>query len=139
MDDEEEDMSTRPISQSWGTPFRDVKYEDPTTQVAAGQALPAPAVPATQSHNNISISNNLHQPPRVPFHGKERGRDNVSLPKNRRHRSAASQISHLVDYRSGKVPVITTCQSGPAQTGSRRPQTQTAQHEFPSSIILIFY
>uniref|UniRef100_A0A3Q3E4V6 Bcl-2-modifying factor-like n=1 Tax=Labrus bergylta TaxID=56723 RepID=A0A3Q3E4V6_9LABR len=44
MDDEEEDMS-RPISQLWGTPFRDIKYEDPSTQITAGQ-----------SHNNNSIS-----------------------------------------------------------------------------------
>ncbi|XP_042359518.1 bcl-2-modifying factor-like [Plectropomus leopardus] len=75
MDDEEEDMS-RPISQLWGTPFRDVKYEDRTTQIAAGQALVAvtAAVPAPQSHNNNSIGINtlpcsLHQQPRIPFHG----------------------------------------------------------------------
>lgn len=77
MDDEEEDMS-RPISQLWGTPFRDVKYEDRATQIAAGQALVAvtAAVPTSQSHNNNSIGINalpcsLHRQPRIPFHGKE--------------------------------------------------------------------
>lgn len=79
MDDEEEDMS-RPISQPWGTSFREL-YEDRTTQIVAGQALAAvAAVPASQSHNNnnnsIGINNTLactlYQQPRVPFHGKER-------------------------------------------------------------------
>lgn len=86
MDDEEEDMS-RPISQPWGTPFRDVKYEDRATQIAAGQALAAvtAAVPTSQSHNNNSIGIDtlpcgVHREPRIPFHGKE-GRDNVSLLK----------------------------------------------------------
>lgn len=79
MDDEEEDMS-RPISQPWGTPFRDVK--DCATQIAAGQALAAvaAAVPTSQSHNNnnnsIGINNTLpctlYGQPRVPFHSKER-------------------------------------------------------------------
>ncbi|XP_031177917.1 BCL2 modifying factor 2 [Sander lucioperca] len=75
MDDEEEDMS-RPISQLWGTPFRDVKYEDRATHIAAGQALAAvtAAVPTLQSHNNNSIGINtlpcsLHWQPRIPFHG----------------------------------------------------------------------
>jgi len=75
MDDEEEDMS-RPISQLWGTPFRDVKYEDRTTQMAAGQALAAvtAAVHTSQGHNNNSINTlpcSLRRPPRGPFHGKE--------------------------------------------------------------------
>ena len=77
MDDEEEDMS-RPISQLWGTPFRDVKYEDRATQIAAGQALAAvtAAVSTSQSHNNNSIGINtlpcnLLRQPRIPFHGKE--------------------------------------------------------------------
>ena len=76
MDDEEEDMS-RPISQLWGTPFRDVKYEDRATQIAAGQALVAvtAAVPSSQSHNNNSIGIDtlpcsLHRQPRVPFLGR---------------------------------------------------------------------
>lgn len=85
MDDEEEDMS-RPISQLWGTPFRDVKYEDRATQIAAGQALAAvtAAVPTSQSHNNnnsIGINTlpcTLYRQPRIPFHGKE-GPDNESL------------------------------------------------------------
>lgn len=69
MDDEEEDMS-RPISQLWGTPFRDIKYEDRATQIAAGQAV----VPTSQSHNNNSIgldtlSCSLPRQPRIPFHG----------------------------------------------------------------------
>lgn len=74
MEDEEGDMS-RPVSQLWGTPFRDVKYEDPTSRMAAGQALAAVtvAVPTPPSHNN-SISINalpcsLHWQPRTPFHG----------------------------------------------------------------------
>ncbi|XP_042246850.1 BCL2 modifying factor 2 isoform X2 [Thunnus albacares] len=71
MDDEEEDMS-RPISQPWGTPFRDVKYENRATQIA-GQALPTvtAAVPTSQSHNNNSISINALSCglPRIPFHG----------------------------------------------------------------------
>ncbi|XP_068580611.1 BCL2 modifying factor 2 [Cebidichthys violaceus] len=77
MDDEEEDMS-RPISQLWGTPFRDVKYEDRSTQISAGQALAAAvtaAVPTSQSHNNnnsVGINTlpcSLLRQPRVPFHG----------------------------------------------------------------------
>lgn len=85
MDDEEEDMS-RPISQPWGTPFRDVKYEDRATQIATGQALAAvtAAVPTSQSHHNnnnnsIGISTlrcTLSQR-RIPFYGKE-GRDDGS-------------------------------------------------------------
>ncbi|KAM3861300.1 bcl-2-modifying factor-like [Diretmus argenteus] len=75
MDDEEEDMS-RPISQPWGTPFRDVKYEDRATQTTAGQALVAvtAAASTSQSQNNNSISINAlpcrsHQQLRTLFHG----------------------------------------------------------------------
>ncbi|KAM9840154.1 BCL2 modifying factor 2 [Aulostomus maculatus] len=73
MDDEEEDMS-RPISQLWGTPFRDVKYEDRATQIESRQALAAvtAAVPTPQNHNNNSISTlscSLHRQPHIPFHG----------------------------------------------------------------------
>ncbi|KAF0023504.1 hypothetical protein F2P81_024134 [Scophthalmus maximus] len=75
MDDEEEDMS-QPISQLWGSSFRDIKYEDQARPIAAGQALAAvtAAVPASQSHNNNSIGINmppcsLHWQPRIPFHG----------------------------------------------------------------------
>ncbi|TNN82627.1 hypothetical protein EYF80_007145 [Liparis tanakae] len=77
MDDEEEDMS-RPISQLWGTPFRDVKYEERATQIAAGQALAAvtAAAPTPQSHNNNNNSVgvhtlpcSLHRRPRIPFYG----------------------------------------------------------------------
>ncbi|XP_071772526.1 BCL2 modifying factor 2 [Centroberyx gerrardi] len=75
MDDEEEDMS-RPISQLWGTPFRDIKYEDRATQTAAGQALVAvtAAASTSQSHNNNSIGINALpcrslQQPHILFHG----------------------------------------------------------------------
>ncbi|XP_054474449.1 BCL2 modifying factor 2 [Anoplopoma fimbria] len=76
MDDEEEDMS-RPISQLWGTPFRDGKYEDRATQIATGQALAAvtAAVPTSQNHNNNSIIGintmpcSLRRQPRIPFYG----------------------------------------------------------------------
>lgn len=73
MDDEEEDMS-RPISQLWGTPFGDLKFEDRATQIAAGQALAAvtATVSTSQSHNNNSISTlpcGLHRQPHIPFHG----------------------------------------------------------------------
>ncbi|KAM4632801.1 bcl-2-modifying factor-like [Polymixia lowei] len=77
MDDEEEDMS-RPISQLWGTPFRDLKYEDRATQTVAGQALVAVnAASTSQSHNNnnnSSLSINtlpcrLHEQSHVLFHG----------------------------------------------------------------------
>lgn len=74
MDDEEEDMS-RPISQLWGTPFRDIKYQDQATQMA-GQALAV--VPTSQRHNNNSIGSSrpscgLQWQPHVPFQGKEGG------------------------------------------------------------------
>ncbi|KAF3702809.1 Bcl-2-modifying factor [Channa argus] len=73
MDDEEEDMS-HPISQHWGTPFRDVKYEDQATQIAAGPSLTGiiSALPTSQSHNNNSINTlpcSLQRQPRIPFHG----------------------------------------------------------------------
>ncbi|XP_029966061.1 uncharacterized protein LOC115401847 [Salarias fasciatus] len=73
MDDEEEDMS-RPISQLWGTSFREVKYEERAAQIAAGQALAAvtAAVSSPRSHNNNSIDAlpcSFHRQPRVPFHG----------------------------------------------------------------------
>lgn len=70
MDDEEEDMS-RPISQIWGTPFRDIKYEERATQMA-GQALAVGPTP--QSHDGISTGRPpcaLHWQPRVPFQGEE--------------------------------------------------------------------
>lgn len=77
MDDEEEDMS-RPTSQYWGTPFRDVKYEDRPTHIGAGQALAGvtAALPTSQSQNNNSININtlscgLQRQPHIPFHGKE--------------------------------------------------------------------
>ncbi|XP_054617051.1 BCL2 modifying factor 2 [Dunckerocampus dactyliophorus] len=73
MDDEEEDMS-RPISQLWGTPFRDGKYEDPATQLQSRRARSAVSVaaPTPQSLNNNSINAlacSLQRQPRVPFHG----------------------------------------------------------------------
>ncbi|CAL9692365.1 unnamed protein product [Knipowitschia caucasica] len=68
--EDEEDMS-RPISQLWGTPFRDIKYEDPTSHMAAGQALAAVtvAVPTAQSHSINALPCSLHWQPRAPFHG----------------------------------------------------------------------
>lgn len=88
MDDEEEDMS-RPISQPWGTPFRDVKYGDRATQIATGQALAAvtAAVPTSQSHHNnnnnsIGISTlpcTLSRQRRIPFYGKEGRADGSQL------------------------------------------------------------
>ncbi|CAN9507387.1 unnamed protein product [Ophioblennius macclurei] len=85
MDDEEEDMS-RPISQLWGTTFREVKYEERATQIAAGQALAAvtataaaaaataATVSTSQSHTNNNSIDALpcafhRQQPRIPFHG----------------------------------------------------------------------
>lgn len=77
MDDEEEDMS-QSISQLWGTTFRDVKYEDRASPIAAGQAFAAvtAAMPTSQSRNNNSISINvlpcsLHWQPRLPLHGEK--------------------------------------------------------------------
>lgn len=75
MDDEEEDMS-RPISQLWGTPFRDIKYEDQATQMAA-QALGVVPTPPSH-HNNNSIGSGrptcgLHWQPHVPFQGEDGG------------------------------------------------------------------
>ncbi|CAJ1078152.1 BCL2 modifying factor 2 [Xyrichtys novacula] len=79
MDDEEEDMS-RPISQLWGTPFKDVKYEDQATQITTGRALAAitaaAVVPTSQNHSNNgngigidALPCSLHRQPHLPFHG----------------------------------------------------------------------
>ncbi|XP_028295921.1 uncharacterized protein LOC114457947 [Gouania willdenowi] len=74
MDDEEEDMS-RPISQLWGAPFRDVKLEGRATQITTGQALAAvvtAAVSTSQSNNNNSINAlpcSSNRRSRIPFHG----------------------------------------------------------------------
>ncbi|XP_037837594.1 BCL2 modifying factor 2 [Kryptolebias marmoratus] len=73
MDDEEEDMS-QPIPQLWQTPFRDVKYEDRATQIAAGQALAAvtSAVATSQGHNNNSINTlpcRVRRQPHIPLNG----------------------------------------------------------------------
>lgn len=77
MDDEEEDMS-RPISQHWGTPFGDVKYEDRPTRIAAGQAAAGitAALPTSQSHNNnvgsvSALPCSVLRQPHVPFHGED--------------------------------------------------------------------
>ncbi|KAM9553378.1 bcl-2-modifying factor-like [Salvelinus alpinus] len=57
MDDEEEDMSfQRPVSQCWGTPFRDIKFhsrdredtQDRSTQTSTG---PNAIVPLSEEHN----------------------------------------------------------------------------------------
>ncbi|KAM6915002.1 BCL2 modifying factor 2 [Xenentodon cancila] len=72
MDDEEEDMS-QPISKLWETPFRDIKFEDQATQMAAGQTLAAvtAAVPTSQGHNNSInlLPCGLHRQPCIPFPG----------------------------------------------------------------------
>uniref|UniRef100_A0A1A7YBK3 Bcl2 modifying factor 2 n=1 Tax=Iconisemion striatum TaxID=60296 RepID=A0A1A7YBK3_9TELE len=70
MDDEEEDMS-RPTSQLWGRTPRDIKYEDGTSQVAAGRALAAvtAAVVASPGHNNNSISSLPCSELRPPLNG----------------------------------------------------------------------
>ncbi|XP_061562940.1 BCL2 modifying factor 2 [Cololabis saira] len=72
MDDEEEDMS-QPISKLWETPFRDIKYEDQATQMAAGQALAAvtAAMPTSQGHNNSInlLPCSLLRQPCIPFRG----------------------------------------------------------------------
>ncbi|XP_077367221.1 zinc finger CCCH domain-containing protein 14 isoform X2 [Festucalex cinctus] len=72
MDDEEEDTS-RPISQLWGTPFRDLKYEERTTQIEARRTPVAELALAPRLHdNNNSISAlacTLQMQHRVPFHG----------------------------------------------------------------------
>ncbi|KAK5615863.1 hypothetical protein CRENBAI_021101 [Crenichthys baileyi] len=78
MDDEEEDMSL-PISQLRVLPFRDIRYEDRATQIAAGQALATvtAAVATSQGHNNNGInalSCSIHLQPHVPFNG------NAGLP-----------------------------------------------------------
>uniref|UniRef100_A0A8C3AH06 Uncharacterized protein n=1 Tax=Cyclopterus lumpus TaxID=8103 RepID=A0A8C3AH06_CYCLU len=76
MDDEEEDMS-RPISQLWGTPFRDLKYEERATQIAAGQALAA-VTAAVIGINTLPCG--LHRQPRIPFHGYALGPVPFLLP-----------------------------------------------------------
>lgn len=63
---------SRPISQLWGTPFRDIKYEERAGM--AGQALAVTPSPQTHNSNNNSIgvgrpSCGLHWQPRVPFQG----------------------------------------------------------------------
>lgn len=52
MDDEEEDMS-RPVSQTWGTPFMDVKYEDsPSPSPAGPPSADTVAVSVSPGNNN---------------------------------------------------------------------------------------
>ncbi|XP_077409668.1 BCL2 modifying factor 2 [Vanacampus margaritifer] len=73
MDDEEEDTS-RPISQLWRTPFRDLKYEERTTQIDA-RRTPAVAptlalAPRVHDDNSIAaLACTLQMQHRVPFHG----------------------------------------------------------------------
>ncbi|XP_067098249.1 BCL2 modifying factor 2 [Osmerus mordax] len=56
MGDEEKGMS-RPISQRWGTPFRDVKYEDPASDATR-----------SQGQNNNTLSCGLQAQPLRLFH-----------------------------------------------------------------------
>ncbi|XP_072772252.1 BCL2 modifying factor 2 [Nerophis lumbriciformis] len=70
MDDEEEDMS-RPISQLWGTPFREAKYEERAMQLQSRLSAVSVATPTSLSLNNNNSINMLacSLQPRVPFHG----------------------------------------------------------------------
>ncbi|KAK6297828.1 hypothetical protein J4Q44_G00324110 [Coregonus suidteri] len=92
MDDEEEDMSLqrRPVSQCWGTPFRDIKFhdrdgrdrgdtQDRSTQTSTGPNAIVPRseghnIMAPQGHNNnntlpCGVQDN-HQA-RILFHGND--------------------------------------------------------------------
>ncbi|XP_068610267.1 BCL2 modifying factor 2 [Brachionichthys hirsutus] len=118
MDDEEEDMS-RPISQLWGTPFRDIKYEERATQITAGQALAAAAAPSSRSHGDGSIGIStlacgLFRQPRMPFHG------NAGL---RSHFPA--HFEPMEDQ--GERPIEEEAEEGPGEEGggvAARPEEQ---------------
>ncbi|XP_036066430.1 BCL2 modifying factor 2 [Oryzias melastigma] len=62
MDDEEDDMS-RPVSQLWGTPFRDVKFQERAIQITGGGDFPL------QEHATDVPSCSFRWQPRRPFHG----------------------------------------------------------------------
>ncbi|XP_078798693.1 BCL2 modifying factor 2 [Oryzias latipes] len=66
MDDEEDDMS-RPVSQLWGTPFRDVKFQERAIQISAGEDVTA--MPASQENSTDVPSCSFRWQPRMPFHG----------------------------------------------------------------------
>lgn len=63
MDDEEDDMS-RPVSQLWGTPFRDVKFQERAIQITGGEDFPL------QEHATDVPSCSFRWQPRRPFHGE---------------------------------------------------------------------
>lgn len=67
MDDEEDDMS-RPVSQLWGTPFRDVKFQERAIQISAGEDVTA--MPASQENSTDVPSCSFRWQPRMPFHGE---------------------------------------------------------------------
>uniref|UniRef100_A0A3P9I9G1 Uncharacterized protein n=1 Tax=Oryzias latipes TaxID=8090 RepID=A0A3P9I9G1_ORYLA len=67
MDDEEDDMS-RPVSQLWGTPFRDVKFQERAIRISAGEDVTA--MPASQENSTDVPSCSFRWQPRMPFHGE---------------------------------------------------------------------
>ncbi|CAB1339771.1 unnamed protein product [Coregonus sp. 'balchen'] len=102
MDDEEEDMSLqrRPVSQCWGTPFRDIKFhdrdgrdrgdtQDRSTQTSTG---PNAIVPRSEGHNIMAPQghNNNNTLPcglgSSPWTTGERGRTGREEGRRRRRR-----------------------------------------------------
>ena len=90
MDDEEEDMSLqRPVSQCWGTPFREIKFhdresrdredtQDRSTQTSTGPNAVVPRseghdimVPQGHSNNNFPCGVEDNHQSRILFHGKK--------------------------------------------------------------------
>lgn len=88
MDDEEEDMSLqRPVSQCWGTPFRDIKFhdresrdredtQDRSTQTSTGPNAIVPRsegqnimVPQGHNNNNFPCGVQDNHQGRILFHG----------------------------------------------------------------------
>uniref|UniRef100_A0A3B3DRZ6 Bcl2 modifying factor 2 n=1 Tax=Oryzias melastigma TaxID=30732 RepID=A0A3B3DRZ6_ORYME len=67
MDDEEDDMS-RPVSQLWGTPFRDVKFQERAIQITGGGDFPL------QEHATDVPSCSFRWQPQ-----EDRGRQNEAL------------------------------------------------------------
>uniref|UniRef100_A0A672GN88 Uncharacterized protein n=1 Tax=Salarias fasciatus TaxID=181472 RepID=A0A672GN88_SALFA len=98
MDDEEEDMS-RPISQLWGTSFREVKYEERAAQIAAGQAIDA-------------LPCSFHRQPRVPFHGEDgppslqttgRGEENDRMAAERPEEQAGLSVEAQIGRKLREI------------------------------------
>uniref|UniRef100_A0A3P9JZK2 Bcl2 modifying factor 2 n=1 Tax=Oryzias latipes TaxID=8090 RepID=A0A3P9JZK2_ORYLA len=97
MDDEEDDMS-RPVSQLWGTPFRDVKFQERAIRISAGEDVTA--MPASQENSTDVPSCRFRWQPRMPFHGEapasreDRGQDDevAERPEERPEVSVEVQI-----------------------------------------------